>query len=55
MNKQITNYKTLDKRNPPPLMGSCAPAGDEGSTVYIQIKEITKKIKKTKIIWSTCR
>jgi hypothetical protein len=46
MNKQITNNKTLDKRNPPPLTVSCAPSGDEGPTVYIQTKE--KKTKKTK-------
>jgi hypothetical protein len=45
-NKQITNNKTLDKRNPPPLTVSCAPSGDEGPTVYIQTKE--RKEKKTK-------
>jgi hypothetical protein len=44
-NKQITSNKTLDKRNPPPLMVSCAPSGDEGPTVYIQTKE-RKKIQK---------
>jgi rRNA processing protein Gar1 len=42
-NKQITNNKTLDKRNPPPLTVSCAPSGDEGPTVYIQTKERKKK------------
>jgi hypothetical protein len=41
--KQITNNKTLDKRNPPPLTVSCAPSGDEGPTVYIQTKERKKK------------
>jgi hypothetical protein len=53
-NKQITNNKTLDKRNPPPLRMSCAPSGDEGPTVYIQTNE-SKKNKKPKTIWSTCR
>jgi hypothetical protein len=43
MNIQITNNKTLDKRNPPPLTVSCAPSGDEGPTVYIQTKEEKKK------------
>jgi hypothetical protein len=47
LNKQITNYITLDKRNPLPLTVSRAPSGDEGPTVYIQIKEI-KEIKTTK-------
>jgi hypothetical protein len=47
-NKQITNNKTLDKRNPPPLTVSCAPSGDEGPTVYIQTKESKKKTKKQK-------
>jgi hypothetical protein len=42
INIQITNNKTLDKRNPPPLTVSCAPSGDEGPTVYIQTKEINK-------------
>jgi hypothetical protein len=45
-NKQITNNKTLDKRNPPPLAVSCAPSGDEGPTVYIQTNE--RKTKTTK-------
>jgi hypothetical protein len=45
-NKQITNNKTLDKRNPPPLTVSCAPSGDEDPTVYIQTKERKKKKKK---------
>jgi hypothetical protein len=45
MNKQITNNKTLDKRNPPPLTVSCAPSGDEGPTVYIQTKERKSKSK----------
>jgi hypothetical protein len=53
-NKQITNNKALDKRNPPPLIVSCAPSGDEGPTVYIQTKE-RKKNKTTKTICSTCR
>jgi hypothetical protein len=44
-NKQITNNKTFDKRNPPPLTVSCAPSGDEGPTVYIQTKERKSKIK----------
>jgi hypothetical protein len=47
-NKQITNNKTLDKRNPPPLTVSCAPLGDEGPTVYIQTDERKKKAKKQK-------
>jgi hypothetical protein len=42
-NKQITNNKTFDKRNPPPLTVSCAPSGDEGPTVYIQTKERNSK------------
>jgi hypothetical protein len=42
-NIQITNNKTLDKRNPPPLTVSCAPSGDEGPTVYIQTKEQNNK------------
>jgi hypothetical protein len=42
-NKQITNNKTLDKRNPPPLTVSCGPSGDEGPIVYIQTKERKKK------------
>jgi hypothetical protein len=46
MNKQITNNKTLDKRNPPPLTVSCATSGDEGPSVYIQTKEEEKKKKK---------
>jgi hypothetical protein len=46
-NKQITNNKTFDKRNPPPLTVSCAPSGDEGPTVYIQTKE-RKSISKIK-------
>jgi hypothetical protein len=45
-NKQITNNKTLDNRNPPPLTVSCAPSGDEGPTVYIQTNERKKKKKK---------
>jgi hypothetical protein len=45
MNKQITNNKTVDKRNPPPLTVSCAPSGDEGPTVYIQTKERKTKTK----------
>jgi hypothetical protein len=45
MNKQITNNKTVDKRNPPPLTVSCAPSGDEGPTVYIQTKERKSKSK----------
>jgi hypothetical protein len=44
-NKQITNNKTFDKRNPPPLTVSCAPSGDEGPTVYIQTKERKSKSK----------
>jgi hypothetical protein len=44
-NKKITNNKTFDKRNPPPLTASCAPSGDEGPTVYIQTKERKSKIK----------
>jgi hypothetical protein len=47
-NKQITNNKTLDKRNPPPLTVSCAPSGDEGPTVYIQTKERKTKPKTQK-------
>jgi hypothetical protein len=47
-NKQITNNKTFDKRNPPPLTVSCAPSGDEGPTVYIQTKERKSKIKNQK-------
>jgi hypothetical protein len=43
IHKQITNNKTLDKRNPPPLTVSCAPSGDEGPTVYIQTKESKQK------------
>jgi hypothetical protein len=42
-NKQITNYKTLDKRNPLPFTVSCAPSGDEGPTDYIQTKERKKQ------------
>jgi hypothetical protein len=42
-NIQITNNKTLDKRNPPPLTVSCAPSGDEGPTVYIQTNETKTK------------
>jgi hypothetical protein len=45
MNKQITNNKTVDKRNPPPLTVSCAASGDEGPTVYIQTKERKSKTK----------
>jgi hypothetical protein len=45
MNKQIANNKTFDKRNPPPLTVSCAPLGDEGPSVYSQIKESTKQQK----------
>jgi hypothetical protein len=45
MNKQITNNKTVDKRNPPPLTVSCAPSGDEGPTIYIQTKERKSKTK----------
>jgi hypothetical protein len=45
MNKQITNNKTVDKRNPPPLTVSCAPSGDEGPTVYIQTNERKSKTK----------
>jgi hypothetical protein len=45
MNKQITNNKTVDKRNPPPLTVSCAPSGDEGPTVHIQTKERKSKTK----------
>jgi hypothetical protein len=47
-NKQITNNKTFDKRNPPPLTVSCAPSGDEGPTVYIQTKERSKSKSKIK-------
>jgi hypothetical protein len=47
-NKQITNDKTLDKRNPPPLTVSCAPSGDEGPTVYIQTQGKKTKNKKNK-------
>jgi hypothetical protein len=47
-NKQITNNKTFDKSNPPPLTVSCAPSGDEGPTVYIQTKERKSKIKNQK-------
>jgi hypothetical protein len=54
-NKQITNNKTLDKINPPPLTISCAASGDEGPTVYIQTNESKKKTKNTKTIWSKCR
>jgi hypothetical protein len=46
-NKQITNNKTFDKRNPPPFTVSGAPSGDEGPTVYIQTKE-RKSISKIK-------
>jgi hypothetical protein len=42
-NKQITNNKTFDKRNPPPLTVSCAPSGDEGPTVYVQTDGIKEK------------
>jgi hypothetical protein len=53
MNKKpITNNKTLDKRNPAPLIVSCALSGNEGATVYIQIKD---RKSKTKTIFSTCR
>jgi hypothetical protein len=45
MNKLITKYETLDKRNPPPLMMSLALSGDQGFTVY---KKIKKRIKKQK-------
>jgi hypothetical protein len=45
MNKQITNNKTVDKRNLPPLTVSCAPSVDEGRTVYIQTKERKSKSK----------
>jgi hypothetical protein len=48
MNKQITNNKTFDKRNPPRLTVSCAPSRDEGPTVYIETKERKKKTKKQK-------
>jgi hypothetical protein len=44
-NKQITNNKTLEKRNPRPLTVSCAPSGDKGPTVYIQTNETKKKTK----------
>jgi hypothetical protein len=44
-NKQITSNKNFDKRNPPPLMVSCAPSGDEDPTVYIQTKERKSKSK----------
>jgi hypothetical protein len=44
-NKQITNNKTYDKRNPLPLIVSLAPERDEGPTVYIQIKERKSKSK----------
>jgi hypothetical protein len=47
-NKQITNNKTFDKRNPPPLTVSCASSGDEGPTVYIQTQERKSKIKNQK-------
>jgi hypothetical protein len=47
-NEQITNNKTLHKRNPPPLTVSCAPSGDEGPTVYIQTNDSKKKTKKQK-------
>jgi hypothetical protein len=46
----MTNSKTLDKRNSPPLTVSCVPSGDEGPTVYIQTKESKKKTKKAKTI-----
>jgi hypothetical protein len=46
--QQITNNKTFDKRNPPPLTVSCAPSGDEGPTVYIQTKERKTKTPKNK-------
>jgi hypothetical protein len=46
-NKQITDNKTLDKRNPPSLTVSCAPSGDEGPTVCIQTNESKKKQKNT--------
>jgi hypothetical protein len=49
-NKQITNNKTHDKRNPPPLTVSGASSGDEGPTVYIQANESKTKTKKTKTI-----
>jgi hypothetical protein len=52
-NKQITNNKTFDIRNLPPLTVSCAPSGDVGPTVYIQKKE--RKKTTTKTICSTCR
>jgi hypothetical protein len=49
INKQITNNKTVDRRNPPPLTVSCATSGDEGPTVYIwQTKERENKTKKQK-------
>jgi hypothetical protein len=48
-NKQITNNNTLDKRNPPPLMVSYAPSGDEGPTVYIQTQDRKKKQKKQSV------
>jgi hypothetical protein len=53
-NKQITNNKTFDKRNPPPLTVSCAASGAEGPTVYIQTKERNQN-QKLKPIYSTCR
>jgi hypothetical protein len=46
-NKQITNNKTVNKRNLPPLMVSYAPLEGEGPTVYIQ-KQERKKTKKQK-------
>jgi hypothetical protein len=48
MNIQITNNKTLNKRNPPPLAVSCAPSGDEGPTVYIQTKDKKNNKQKNK-------
>jgi hypothetical protein len=44
-NIQITNNKTLDKRNPPPLTVSRAPSGSVGPTVYIQTKQKKRKKK----------
>jgi hypothetical protein len=48
--QQITNIKTLDKKNPPPLTVSGAHSGDKGPTVYIQTKD-----RKTETTCFTCR
>jgi hypothetical protein len=46
-NKQITNNKTLDKRDPPPLTVSCAPSGMRAPQFTFKQKkeEKTKKQK----------